>query len=137
MPRVFRVMKKSDDGLPVVEQSAGGLGVRPGNDVDVDDQHNVVVNGKGMSVSPSWRDIPRFRIPKRLHEKFPGARGSDHCFCFRMGEGPFQESEFAPGLDLVPDSPTHGCIAPRQYVSLGQYVSDLADTRPNWQEDEN
>ena len=50
-----------------------------------------------------------------------------------MGSGAhFQAGQFAPSLDLVPDSATHGCIAPAQYVSLGQYESDLATTRPDW-----
>jgi hypothetical protein len=137
MPLVFRVMKKSDDGLPTVEQSAHGLGVRPGTDVDVDAQGNVIVNGKGMSVSSSWRVISVLRIPRRLRDKVPGARGSNNRFCFRTGEGPFQAGEFSSNLDFVPDSATHGCVTPARYVSLSQYESDLAATRPDWQFDEN
>ena len=52
MPLVFRAMKRDEDGLPTVERSASGLGIRPGTDVDVDARGNAVVNGKGMSVSP-------------------------------------------------------------------------------------
>jgi hypothetical protein len=40
------------------------------------------------------------------------------------------------GLELVPDSSTHGCIAPPQLVPLATYVSDLELTRTNWQIDE-
>jgi hypothetical protein len=36
MPRVFRAMRKDEDGLPHVEQSASGLGVRAGVDIDLD-----------------------------------------------------------------------------------------------------
>lgn len=104
--------------------------------MDVDDQGNVIVNGKGMSVSPSLRDIASWRIPKRLRDKIPDARGSNNRFCFRTGTGPFQAGEFAPGLDLVPDKATHGCVAPADYVSLGEYESNLAATRPDWQLDE-
>jgi hypothetical protein len=137
MPLVFRAMKRSEDELPTVEQSASGLGVRPGIDVDVDTWGNAVVNGKGMSVSPSWRAISILRIPKRLRDKVPGARGSNNTFCFRTGAGPFQAGEFAPGLDFVPDSATHGCVTPTQSVPLAQYESDLAATRVDWQYDEN
>jgi hypothetical protein len=136
MPLVFRAMKRDADGLPTVAQSGSGLGVRPGIDVDVDAQGNVLVNGKGMSVSPEWRVISIVRIPRRLRHIVPGARGSNNTFCFRTGDGPFQQGAFAQGLDLVPDTPTHGCIAPSQPVPLAQYQDDLAVSRPQWQVDE-
>ena len=137
MPLVFRAMKKDDDGLPAVEQSASGLGVRPGTDTDLDAQRNVLVNGRGMSVSPSWRTINILRIPKRLRDKVRGARGSAKTFCFKTGDGPFSLGAFAAGLVLTPDSATHGCISPAQSVPLGQYEGDLAATRSDWQVDEN
>ena len=135
MPLVFRAMKKDDDELPTVEASATGLGVRVGTDVDVQDGH-VLTNGKGMSVSPNWRLLPIFRIPKRLCGQFPGARGSNQTCCFRFGSGPFERGALADGLELVPDSPAHGCVAPAQPVSLEQYESDLSATRAGWQIDE-
>src|SRR5437016_186230 len=121
MPLVYRVMKKDGDGLPTVEPTSNGLGVRPGTDVDMDPQGNVIANGKGLSVSPSWRDMPLLRIPKRLRDKVRGARGPNHRFCFRAGTGPFQPGAFGAGLDLVPDSPRHGCIAPAQTIPLAQF----------------
>lgn len=136
MPLVFRVMKKGDDNLPTVEQSAKGLGVRAGVDIDVDGNGNVVLNGKGMSVSPNWRVVSVLRIPRRLRYKVPGARGSNNTFCFRTGDGPFQREAFAAGLELAPDSATHGCIAPTQVVLLGDFENALAATRPTWQVDE-
>jgi hypothetical protein len=136
MPLVFRVMRKDQDGLPTVEQSASAIGVRPGIDIDVDALGNTVVNGKGMSVSPSWKNIPLSRIPKRLRGIVLGARGSNNTFCFKTGVGLFQQGAFDTGLILEPDSATHGCITPAQLVPLAQYESDLAATRPNWQIDE-
>jgi hypothetical protein len=136
MPLVFRAMKRDDDGLPKVEPSANGLGVRPGTDIDVDAQGNAATNGKGMSVSPAWRDMRPFLIPKRLRDKAPDARGSNSRFCFKSGSGPFKRGAFAQGLELVPDSSTHGCIAPAASVPLTQYESDLTATRPNWEVDE-
>src|ERR1700726_2419035 len=96
-PLVFRVMKKDQDDLPTVEQSANGLGVRSGIDVDVDAQGNAIVNGKGMSVSPAWQHIVPSRIPKRLRGKVRGARGSNNTFCFKTGNGPFRQGAFAAG----------------------------------------
>jgi hypothetical protein len=96
MPRVFRVMRKEPDGLPTVSQTS--LGVRPGVDVDLDAQNNVLVNGNGMSVAPNWRDINVNRIPKRLRPIVPGAGGSNNTFCFRTGSGAFVQGAFATGL---------------------------------------
>ena len=134
MPRVFRVMRKEPDGLPTVSQTS--LGVRPGIDVDLDAQNNVLVNGKGMSVAPNWRDINVNRIPKRLRPIVPGAGGSNNTFGFRTGNGAFVQGAFANGLTLEPDSATHGNVAPAQVVPLATYEADIAATRPDWQEDE-
>lgn len=131
MPLVFRATKQDLDGLPTVAPSASGLGVRPGTDIDVDRQGNVAVNHKGMSVSPSWREISIFRIPKRL-----GGQGSNNTYCYKMGTGPFQHEALATGLELLPGSPTHGVVRPEKPVSLDHYESDLAATRAAWQVDE-
>ena len=133
MPLVFRVMKKSDDGFPTLSPTS--LGARPGIDVDLD-QGNVLANGKGMSVAPNWRDINILRLPKRLRPIMPGASGSNNTYCFRFGNGPFVRSDFANGLILVPDSPTHGNVAPVKSVPLATYETDLAATRKGWQVDE-
>ncbi len=131
MPLVYRAMKKDADGFPTVAPSASALGVRPGIDIDLDNESNVIVNQKGMSVSPSWRDISIFRIPKRL-----GGQGRNNTYCFKMGEGPFHQSDFAKGLELVPDSANHGIVCPKQTTSLIQFEADLAATRNNWKIDE-
>ncbi len=136
MPRVVRTMRKDEDGLPHVESSANGLGVRPGVDIDADPHGNVLVNGKGMSVSPNWRDLPLFRIPERLRNVKAGARGSNNTFCFCSGTGSFERGAFAEGLTLEPDSATHGTIAPAQIMPLGEYQAALEATRPDWHIDE-
>jgi len=134
MPRVFRVMRKDPDGLPTVSQTS--LGVRPGVDVDLDPQNSVVVNGKGMSVAPTWRDINVNRIPKRLRPILRGAGGSVHTFCFRTGDGDFVPGAFATGLTLEQDSATHGNVVPAEAAPLATYEAHLAATRPAWQVDE-
>ena len=116
MPLVFRAMRRDHDGLPTVEQSASGLGVRPGIDVDIVGG-NVELNGKGMSVSPAWRSINLLRVPKRLRDQVPGARGSNQTHCFRFGTDPFQPGAFAAGLDLVLDSSTVTVLAIRSWLA--------------------
>lgn len=134
MPRVFRIMKQDADGSPTLGLS--NLGVRPGIDVEVDAQGNVLVNGKGMSVAPDWRDIVPSRIPKRLRAIVPGAAAGNSFSCFCIGEGPFQRGDLAKGLVLEPDSAIHGVVVPAVVVPFAEYEADLAATRPDWQVDE-
>jgi hypothetical protein len=141
MPKIYRSMKKGDEGKPIVDATGKGLGVRgaPVNgvvDVDIDRSGNVILNGKGMSVAPAWRDLPYFLVSRRLKKQFPRARGSLELFCFTMGEGPFADGTIAPGLLLKTDSSTHGLVIPQNSVSLSQYQTDLADTRDRWIVDE-
>lgn len=136
MACVYRIMKKDENGLPVVGPSSSTLGVRLGIDIDLDAQNNVLVNGKGMSVAPGWRDVNPNCIPKRLRPLLPGAGGSNNTFCFRRGEGPFQRGPFANGVNLEPDSPKHGNVVPAQAVPLATYEADLEATRSDWQIDE-
>ncbi len=131
MPLMFRAMRQDADGLPLVGPSASTLGVRPGIDIDVDHHDQVILNHKGMSVSPSWQDMPLFRIPKRL-----GGQGKNNTFCYKRGSLPFRQTPFALGLELLPDSPTHGVVRPRKVVPLAQFEADLAATREEWQIDE-
>jgi hypothetical protein len=136
MPQVFRVMREDPDGRPNIAPLANGLGVRPGVDIEVDRQGNVLVNGKGMSVNPDWRSAPLFRIPGRLRHEKQGARGPDTNACFRYGVGPFTRGNFADGLTLEPDAPTHGVIVPVASVPLPDYEAALAATRSAWEKDE-
>ncbi len=119
-----------------VATSATGLGVRTGVDIDLDPRGNVLVNGKGMSVSPDWRHVPLFRIPERLRHLKQGARGPNKNSCFRYGIGTFERGHFAAGLTLEPDTPTHGTIAPAAPVPLSDYGDALAATRSGWEKDE-
>jgi hypothetical protein len=141
MPKVYRAMRKEADDKPLVDASGKGLGVRiePVNDVvdvELDAQGNVRLNGKGMSVAPSWRVLPPFLIPKRLRDKCPEARGSSQLFCFSLGEGLFENGPIASGLNLYKDSEIHGNIVPAQRVSAAQFQAALAMTRSSWQIDE-
>ena len=139
IPKVYRVMKHDPvDNLPVVGSTE--LGVRPGIDITVDVAGNVECDGNGMSVVPGWRLLGFTRIPKRLRNFVPGAKGKNSTSCYTMGIGPFQSGDIASGLELIPDqgpSPIkHGVIAPVKVVSLAQYQSDLENTRAAWQIDE-
>ena len=129
MPRIFRIIEKDADDKPTIGQSTGTLGIRPG-EVDFDAFGNVIVNDKGMSVNPDWRVAPISMIPKRLGT---GGRGSKTWYCFRRGAGAFQQAPCGAGLELLPDSPTHGVVRPVQPVLLAKYEADLHATRMEWE----
>jgi hypothetical protein len=135
MPRVYRTMKKDPDGRPKEEPTPKGLGVRP-TDITVDEDGYVVLDGNGMSVAPGWRVLQLYRIPSRLRGIVQGARGPDDTFCFAMGDGPFKRGVLASGLELIPDTATHGSLAPSEVVPLAQYQADISATRAAWEEDE-
>jgi hypothetical protein len=140
MPLIYRVMTVDDD-KPSVANNARGLGVRAGDgphdDIPVGANGEVTPGTGGMSVAPSWRDLPDIRIPRRLREKGPlFARGKDFDACWRLGEGAFVVGSVADGLVLRPDRPDHGTVEPKAVESLNQYLNDLAATRELWVIDE-
>jgi hypothetical protein len=130
---MFRVMKRGADDKPVVGRGFCQLGVRA-NEIDTDAQGNAVQNHKGMSVAPEWRVLSLFVVPPRLGT---GGRGKNDTHCFRRGAGQFQRGACGNGLELLPDSPTHGVVRPDQLVPLADYLRNLADTRDEWEIDEN
>lgn len=131
---MFRVMgKDTNDNKPVPGQGFCQLGVRA-TEIDTDDQGNAIRNHKGMSVGPEWRVLSIFVIPPRLGT---GGRGRNNAYCFRRGTGQFQQGPCGNGLELLPDSPTHGVVRPDQLTPLADFLQHLADTREEWEEDEN
>jgi hypothetical protein len=140
MPKVYRSMKKDEDGYPLVDQTGKGLGVRasPVNgvvDVNLDDLGKVVLKG-GMPVAPNWRMLPPHLIPRRLRPTIPKASGSLSMFCYTMGTGPFVDGPLADGLDFVRDDDDHGLVVPNQTVTIEEYQTALARTRDLWIIDE-
>ena len=136
MPKIYRSMKEDADGKPVIESTNKGLGARISIDVDIDQDGKVILNGKGMSVAPTWRDLPPFRLSKRLRDKLPDARGAPDIRCFTMGNGPFQDGALTGDLDLKQDDPKHGVVVPRTPIPIAEYQSNLASTRDLWMVDE-
>jgi hypothetical protein len=139
MPRVYRVMAV-DGKRPRIGSSARTLGVRvpPDKHADILVQPDGTVQPRtgGMSVAPSWRDLPLHRIPERLRSAVPGAVGNNKDACWTMGEGSFEEGQLAAGLVLRPESSNHGFVEPAVTVPLGQYQRDLFATRDRWVIDE-
>lgn len=142
MPVIYRVMT-NQDGKPKIGATRRTLGAtaRCGDESDkVDiptDSHGIVrPNTGGMSVAPSWRDLPRHRIPARLRRLLPSAGGKNEDACWRMGEGPFQDAPIASGLRLRVTSRIHGVVEPAVVESLDQYQADLAATQNVWVIDE-
>lgn len=127
----------------MVGPTATTLGVRVPPDLRPDISPNadgvVGPGGGGMSVAPSWRQLPTHRIPARLKDKVPEATGSNQCHCWRMGEGLFLPGEMSADLRLLPDpgvSPRHGVVEPARDMQVPNYQGALAATREQWEIDE-
>ena len=124
-----------DGDYPKVGPTAKTLGVRIPGDIAV--QGGLVSPGTGgMSVAPSWRQLPQHRIPKRLKPLVPEASGSNECSCWRMGEGPFESGVVAEDLDLRPDNSQNGLVEPTRRMSEDDFQARLAATRELWVLDE-
>jgi hypothetical protein len=124
-------MKREGD-FPLVDASANGLGVRPNDDIPVDQSGNVQSNTGGMSVVPDGRSLPAHRIPKRLKSKFPRATGINALFCWRLGDGPFVDSVVNETLVLKLDRADHGTVQPSLRCALSEFQQSLAETREQW-----
>jgi hypothetical protein len=138
MPKVYRGMRR-DGEYPQVGRDRNSLGVvteGPNPDIFVNRDGTVAPNTGGMSVAPSWRQLPDHRIPKRLIAKRPRATGNNALVCWRLGDGDFQDEAIAPGLVLTVDNKCHGTIEPEKTMTLSTYEAALVGSRERWVEDE-
>lgn len=140
MPRFYRAMTVDGDGRPKIGPTARTLGVRVGegeyDDVAADENQDVHPGAGGMSVAPSWRDLETHRIPKRLQSIMPDATGSNRDACWRMGDGEFENASVTDNLALICDSLTHGELQPIRSMNVDAFQQALADTRDEWEIDE-
>lgn len=141
MPRIVRPMRGDADGLPLVGNQSKCLGVRvPPNrfaDIDLDQQGNVILSRKGLSVSKDWRGLPGHLIPEHLDDGFNGASGKG-MRVFVHGVGSFDEGSVSVGLELLHKvhSTESGVVAPSVSVPVDRYQDDLSATRAAWKIDE-
>ncbi len=142
MPTIFRSMKRAEDGLPVVGSKSKELGVRvppgPNADIDLDQNNNVIQNGKGMSVVANWRNLLPHLIPMRLKPLSPDAIGANLLACYKMGTGTFAAGAVNHDLILVLKKGTlqAGNVVPVQGLHRDQFQAALAATRDQWSVDE-
>ena len=141
MPRVYRSMTVVDS-KPMIGRTARSLGIRPNEDIPVQEDGAVFSETGGMSVAPAWRDLPGHRIPKRLRaEGADDASGSNADACWTMGDGDFTDAPFTASLVLRVDRyedfrPVHGTVQPTIKMMLEEYESALAATQGQWYIDE-
>lgn len=133
-------MISDTQGFPIVSPGeARGLGVRvPPNenaDVEIGEDDYIKLNQKGMSVAPTWRDLPLHRIPRTLKGKHPAAQGSKQYRCFRLGDTEYVDQSLGHGLQLYTD-PEHGTICPSELMSVEPFQDKLANTQERWVIDE-
>ena len=116
-------MKPDHDDLPVIQDSARGLGVRVPEDIGLDHAGDVHPASGGMSVaSDRILDLPAHRRPRAMGHGSTGHAG-DYVFCLdpdALDQRP---------LKLRRDSRTHALIEPDKVMGLATYRRTLAETR--------
>jgi len=120
---IYRSMRAAEDGRPVIEQSADGLGVRKDDDPypDVTAADGFVNPGNGMSVSGDPRQMPRRRRPVRFG-------GKSRLPLFGM-----EEADLPEGLSLFPPFyPGHMVLQPAWRMPIEEYETLLEGTRFDW-----
>lgn len=139
MPTIYRAMR-ADGAYPQCGCSKTTLGVKigsEGTDDIVADRHGVVYpRTGGMSVAPSWQDLPAHRIPRRLRGKCPKAMGNNSMLCWKMGDGDFADGIISRELVLRVYRPGHGVVEPATRTSAEMYQAALESTQLSWEVDE-
>jgi hypothetical protein len=130
MPLIYRGMLRDGDH-PEIGPSRKTLGAQVPGDLS-DEEGLVKPKTGGMSVSPTWRDIPMHRMPRRLKHLAHQATGSNTYECWKMGEGPFQGGVVTEGLSLRLDKPKHGLVEPSIIMKTTEYQEYLARTCNLW-----
>jgi hypothetical protein len=130
----------SNGGKPAIGTDSNMLGVRvpphPNPDITPTADGSVSPGTHGMSVAPTWQELPYFLIPKRLKTKAPGAKGRNDLVCFRMGNGAFRTEAINEHLTMNADSATHGTVQPAHAMSIDDFQLRLAETQNEWVVDE-
>jgi hypothetical protein len=116
-------MKQDTDGLPVVEASAEGLGVRtsgPIRDIEVVDGR--VSPGNGMSV---------YADPSKMHpQRRPQALGGKS----ELPLFALDQEHLPGGLSTTPpkEGSTHMEVQPSREMPIHEYEGLLRETRSRW-----
>ena len=122
---IHRSMKADSDGLPLVERSAEGLGVRLDDVVrDIPVVRGMVtpVGRHGMSV---YGD-PRQMYPQRRPTFLPGGKSLLPLFAL-------DERDLLDGLALTePNEKTHMMVEPGRRMPIEEYEALLGATRERW-----
>lgn len=134
VPLIYRAMTRAGD-RPKIGASARTLGVRPSVDITPDENDFVMPKTGGMSVAPSWRELPSHRIPLRLQPIARDACGRDDDACWCMGSGDFVDSPLTNSLDFRRDQNDHGIVEPSRRMVLNDFQEVLAATRDLWEID--
>lgn len=144
MPTAFRPMKEDDDSLPRVADFAWGLGLRP-CDLTPDEAGQAQPGRGGMSVVSgidglrrrvARKRFPPTLVPERLHERVPGAIGSNEIRVFCVGEGRFERGAVTEQVVLEPDRDDHGTMQPSMAMEITVFKEALIATRSLWRDGE-
>ena len=126
-PRLlYRPMLRDEAGRPRLGERANMLGVRPGFDIPVLPDGNVMAGQGGMSVTP---DDPAY-LPPHVRPERLGGRGKLPVFVLAA-------TRLGSALSYRPDPGhpgRHGFVEPAGAMPLAAYQTALAHTQDAWEE---
>jgi hypothetical protein len=124
--RLFRAMRKGEEGFPSCGSGSSQLGVRPGADIPNGPDELVHPGTGGMSVTP---DDPA-RLPPHVRPRWLGGQGKLPVFQLEF-------AALAPplGVRLDPKHPErHAFVEPVSTMALNEYQAALCSTQALWRE---
>jgi hypothetical protein len=129
---IYRAMRESDDGMPMLGTTAETLGIRRDKDIIPDPAGMVSrpsfqpARANGLSCAPTIQDLPGFVLPRTWGGRNP------RTVIWRI-----DAADLGPDLIGVEDSDLsrpmrHLSIGPAQMMSFDDYVRLIENTRSKW-----
>lgn len=117
-----------DDGQPAIGIAAIKLGIRPGYDIEVDEDNNVhrpsfePGEKNGLSCSPALNQLPAFALP----EKYGGTNKKTDVWRIRA-------DRLGPKLEAQADQENHISIGPAETMSIDEYSTAIEELAHHWE----
>lgn len=124
---IYRAMVE-DEGQPAIGVAAIKLGIRPGYDIEVDEDNNVhrptfePGEKNGLSCSPAIHQLPIFALP----ESHGGTNRKTVVWRIRA-------DQLGPELEAQADQDNHISIGPAETMTIDEYSAAIESLAPFWE----
>lgn len=119
--KIYRLMKVDKDGLPIVGDRFGQLGVRPKDPLKPNKRYDVTATTPTDAVLPGEGGMSVNADPTELQSNEK-----------ELVVWEIDDSDLGPELRLQPAGAPHFHVEPASASTLAHFQDGLAATRPNW-----